>query len=888
MVMEKVFLFLSNHRVFGVTLVVVLSILAYYGIEKIQINVSTSYFMKSNKIEFNRKTEKGERVLDLIKINSKAASIYNKKYIYKIRQLVAELKKIPNVHKVVAITNVKTLEKKDGVLKKVSLIGAASLDSNDIDIIKKRLASNANMKKTLVGADEKSSIISVEHDIGLPSFTKIKQVVDKYKSDFHGITHIGIGQIHYTTYHEMVMSFIMKATLFGFILMCFVYIVFLKRISASVPLLLISGINLLFSYGLFGYLSLTINLMSSLLLLFIIVLGSTQLAHLVCSYLKAYARKNECKAAIAEMVKKGAKPLILSSATTAISFFGFCFSSMQGFIDYGLCAGLAILICCFNNLFVLPLIITFFPMRGRKIDDQSNQEVNSVARKVIYKVMAYINKHTNVLFSLIIILFVSALFISSFSERNISWYNAFSAKHKVTKDMAGFVNSYGGMATINVMIKVPNMDFFQQASNLQVLKKLTDALQSNKSITMAYSIADVYAQLNKTLSSAQYKTPGDQSSIDELSTYISTDDTDLVNYDYDTATIKVRYIDTSKKDYQLLKKFINEKVNQYLPGATSISYTGIPVMLYMKGDKISKELIMSLLVSIFIVFILFCFEYSSIVAGVLALVSNIMPLLLTIVFMRIFNIYLNMFSLSMLLVVFGVGVDDTIHFFNKFGSFSLVKSTALEAVTETIFYELKPVVVTTVAIMMGFLVMLFCPYKSFSQCSLVLIMGIFFAGLCDLVVNAIVLLKFRVICLVDIIAFQFDQNILKDSPIFNGLSTREIKQAVLYSHVKHLVRGEQLIEKGGAGRSMYIVAAGQLKVVLEDNTILLNESEVVGEIGYFSNKKRTTDVYATEDSAVIVFNEGELNRSLRFKKSLLIKISKNIFTLVLERLTAKV
>ena len=107
-------------------------------------------------------------------------------------------------------------------------------------------------------------------------------------------------------------------------------------------------------------------------------------------------------------------------------------------------------------------------------------------------------------------------------------------------------------------------------------------------------------------------------------------------------------------------------------------------------------------------------------------------------------------------------------------------------------------------------------------------------------------------------------DVLKEVPVFEGLSNREIQNIARIAYQRHYSVGEIIIHEGQNAAGMYIMVEGQAEVTkaLEDGTILhlatLEDSELFGDVGLLDSSPRTATVRATRDSNIIGFFRPEL------------------------------
>ena len=107
-------------------------------------------------------------------------------------------------------------------------------------------------------------------------------------------------------------------------------------------------------------------------------------------------------------------------------------------------------------------------------------------------------------------------------------------------------------------------------------------------------------------------------------------------------------------------------------------------------------------------------------------------------------------------------------------------------------------------------------------------------------------------------------DVLKEVPIFEELSNREIQNIARIAYQRQYSAGEVIIHEGQSAAGMYIMVDGQAEVTkaLEDGTTLhlttLENSGLFGDVGLLDSSPRTATVRATRDSSILGFFRPEL------------------------------
>ncbi|MDC7243107.1 MAG: MMPL family transporter, partial [Sphaerochaetaceae bacterium] len=103
--------------------------------------------------------------------------------------------------------------------------------------------------------------------------------------------------------------------------------------------------------------------------------------------------------------------------------------------------------------------------------------------------------------------------------------------------------------------------------------------------------------------------------------------------------------------------------------------------------------------------------FISVYKGLLTLIPVVVAIMMNYIFMYLLNIPFDMVTVSFASVAIGAGVDDAIHFLLKFTN--LQKNNTLstkEAITLTIQSTGRPIVLTTLSIVLGMVMLTFASY----------------------------------------------------------------------------------------------------------------------------------------------------------------------------------
>src|SRR5262245_45319414 len=126
---------------------------------------------------------------------------------------------------------------------------------------------------------------------------------------------------------------------------------------------------------------------------------------------------------------------------------------------------------------------------------------------------------------------------------------------------------------------------------------------------------------------------------------------------------------------------------------------------------------------------------------------------------------------------------------------------------------------------------------------------------------------------------------LRSCAVFAGLKTNELKALCECVQERTIHAGEEFIRQDDIGDRCFIVAPGHAVVFqrAQDAEVLLSTvgpGECLGELGYFSDGRRSASVRAHEDMEVIERSYTDLQRILEITP----RLANNLLELVTKRL----
>ena len=131
---------------------------------------------------------------------------------------------------------------------------------------------------------------------------------------------------------------------------------------------------------------------------------------------------------------------------------------------------------------------------------------------------------------------------------------------------------------------------------------------------------------------------------------------------------------------------------------------------------------------------------------------------------------------------------------------------------------------------------------------------------------------------------------MQNAPLFEGMYIWQIKKIILSSEVRHVTRGDLIIQEQVIGTEMYVILDGTVEARFsQDNDAFthlrtIHTGELFGEVAPLSGGKRTSDVLAVTDCQLLVLSWHRIDRLTRLYPILAHRLFRNLTRIIGDRL----
>jgi predicted RND superfamily exporter protein len=167
-------------------------------------------------------------------------------------------------------------------------------------------------------------------------------------------------------------------------------------------------------------------------------------------------------------------------------------------------------------------------------------------------------------------------------------------------------------------------------------------------------------------------------------------------------TLRAPYADAIQ--YAPLVRKIEQTYGEQMSGEAKVTVTGLMPLLMRTFEAMVLSMSRSYVLAIAIIAPLMMLFLASVRLGALSMFPNLLPIVMTLAIMGIFDLPLDGFTLLIGSIALGLAVDDTIHFMHGFNRYFAETGDSKEAVSRTLATSGHALLVTTLVLCSSFLV----------------------------------------------------------------------------------------------------------------------------------------------------------------------------------------
>ncbi|GMQ87979.1 MAG: MMPL family transporter [Gammaproteobacteria bacterium] len=659
----------------------------------------------------------------LFVLQPKNKNVFTREALEIVKQLTEKAWQIPYAIRVDSLTNYQHTEANGDDLTVADLVAKPqALSTADLIRIRAVALEEPALVGRMIAADGTTTGISVtlqfpgtDHTGHLPeSVAYAEKLTAELRVDHPDLT-VALTGISIFSAAEIQVSesdsYVLVPVMYG--LMITLLLVLLRSVSGTVVTLLIVSLSVVTALGLMSWLGIKMNASTALAPIIILTLAIADSVHILLTTFEEMRAGRSKHDALVESLDINTEPVFLTTLTTSIGFLSLNFSDSPPFNDLGNITAIGVVAAWIFSMTFLPALMSILPLRVRPQTSDRRLAMDRfgdfvVGRRVtLFWVM--------MVASIIIIAFIPRL---ELDDRFIEWFDE-SIPFRVDTDFA--TANLTGPYVLEYSIDSGETGGISEPEYLQRLEDFAFWLRKQPEITHVNSFTDVMKRLNKSMHADDpgwYRLPDKRNLaaqyllLYEMSLPYGLDLNSQIDLDKSATRLTVT-LDTipQKKIIEVIERS-EAWLTENMPPAMQARATGTIVMFVNLAIRNIISMLGGTVLAFLLISLTLVFALRSIRLGLISLIPNFLPVLITFGLWAIFVGEIGIIASMITATSMGLIVDDTVHILSKYHRAKREHNLGThDAIRYSFSHVGKALWVTTLIMIAGFSVLAFSSYK---------------------------------------------------------------------------------------------------------------------------------------------------------------------------------
>lgn len=579
---------------------------------------------------------------------------------------------------------------------------------------RERILRDDRFVNNLISEDGKTLVVLLKtiNSIDLDQARALMEGLDELIAGYNFEEYHYLGRAYFQT--ELVAmqkrEIIVSAGVAGVLVSLIMFWIFRRARGIAIALVSI-GLGMLLFMGLLGATGRPLNAMAALYPVLMIIVGTSDVIHIMSKYIDELRKGKGQQEAIQVTIKEIGLATLLTSITTAIGFATLFTSRVDPIRDFGLNAAAGVIVAYITVIFFTTSLLSYFKA------DQLMKIGKSIAfweHSMLRSYRFTLSNGNAIKWGALFMLIICGIGISRITT-NYGIIDNLPRGEKITEDFTFFEKELTGFRPMELAVYTQGDYQVNDYAVIREMDKIEGYLRQFPSLQAIGSITTLYKSINQAFNNnredAFVVTENERqfNQYRRLSGQLPKFDPNiLVSKDGTKARITSRIKDVGADTIKAMGLQIDAWIDKNIDGdVIKVNRTGTGVIIDKNAEYIRRSLLQGLGIAVLIVSVLMAFLFQNWRILIIALVPNIFPLLLAGALIGYLGIELEAGVSIVFAVIFGIAVDDTIHFLSKY-KLALNKGLEREEAIKITFVETgKAIVLTSIILFFGFLVMLF-------------------------------------------------------------------------------------------------------------------------------------------------------------------------------------
>ncbi|MDX2469063.1 MAG: MMPL family transporter [SAR324 cluster bacterium] len=729
-----------------------------------------------------------------------------------------------------------------------------------------KLKANPLIQKDLFSFDQKATVFIVrlkhkdthERDQDLRNFEALIQ--DHQKSSLN-LFYAGQPREQFEI-TKLLIQDIKSILPFSFLLLSFVVFFLFRSFFASLLLFITLSAGMIWTAGIFGLSGARLNLITLVLPPVVTTVGTSYAINYLAQYFQA-ARKLELghQEVLERALLRVSLPAVLALLTTLVGFSALIWSPIPAIAELGFFACVGIFLMASFSLILIPCALTLLPLPAR----ENKPERAGILDEGLTWLGAFVNSKSNP----IAIVWAVVVLVSIFGATQVrvdSKVSNFPAQSKLTKDKNYLEKHFGGSSFVRIIFQTKEKaKDLETAATVKGLVLLQDWLLSGDAKTTGIEINRLYSPIDQISLQLQGM---DNINDEEVRFYLGRMEKNygalFLNPKRNLLNVTIRLKNHSSRGFLEFTTKLEHKLQELFPHLT-FRLSGNAILSMQSAQNIAESQIISLAIAVSVIFLILSVLFFSLKAGFLALIPNLVSILIFFGLLGFNDIPISATLSVIAAIALGIGIDDSIHFITHFNQNLKELQVEKKATSKTLRSVGKPMIFTTIALAIGFGVLMTSKVTGQSSFGWLTATTLLVSLSASLFLLPAILTQTKFIVLWDYLTLRYTPEFISSIPLFYGMNLVESKLVTLVAETKDYKPEENIFLEHELGKDLFVVLEGEVEIYFDERFHGVNKKvahftrgQVFGEMALFPQARRMDSAKTITKAKLLMLNNQNL------------------------------
>ena len=580
-----------------------------------------------------------------------------------------------------------------------------------------------------------------------------------------------------------------------------------RSFSAVVWSILTIALSLTWTWGITVWLGVTLSTMIMLTILLVFAVGIADCVHVMSAYLLNRRAGAAHEAALSHAYGKTGLAILVTTLTTMAGVLALTTSGLVPIRVFGAMSALGVFLAFFFTIVLLPILLSLWhprqpapesataaatPQRAAGLWQNLSPALKVLVLAVVTAALVFVAGPGMAVY--LVLIGVVTLAVMHWQDQILAACPQLVSRHRFTVlvvfAMIFFGAMYGtsqvkidsnmselakagteprvayamvdehmaGPQNLSIMIDTGMSDGVLEPPVLLAMETLQNRIMQRypHQISRTYSLANIVRDTNQVMNRddpVYHRIPDSAITVSQLMYLFNSANPEerrsLVSDDFSRSHITLNAYNAGSYQYQVFFDELSQEIDQVF-GPLNATYpdlqvtvTGSVPLMMRAMDEIAQSQYSSFLLALGVISVIMIITLSSVQAGLIAIIPNLIPALLAFGLMGLLDMPLDTDTLLIAPVIIGIAVDDTIHFMTHY-RVELIRSRNMRTALDSTIREVgRAVLFTTMILGLGFAILGFSEYLGMAKIGVFGSLAIFVALLCDLLLLPALMMTLR-------------------------------------------------------------------------------------------------------------------------------------------------